>query len=128
MTANPLKILLVEDSMHTVAQLRELLDSTSLPMTVSAVATEKAAVDAIVERKPDFVVLDLRLQEGTGFNVLRKINGLNPRPSIAVFTNYAFPRYRDYALLTGADYFLDKAVDIESLTTIVESFYARRAS
>jgi DNA-binding response OmpR family regulator len=123
----PLRILLIEDSAHTVTQLRELFGRASFPSDVAVVTTEDEAVNAIIERRPDFVVLDIRLQQGTGFNVLRKMTGLDPKPPVAVFTNYAFPRYRDYALLTGADYFLDKAVDFESLGGIVESLNARRS-
>jgi DNA-binding phage protein len=37
-----------------------------------------------------------------------------------VLTNYGLPSYREYALLSGADYFLDKALEFESLQGIVE--------
>jgi hypothetical protein len=47
-------------------------------------------------------------------------------PVRVVLTNYAIPNYREYAELLGADYFLDKVKDIESLCEVVETVHRTR--
>jgi CheY-like chemotaxis protein len=121
MNNHELQVLVVEDSLPTAERLCELIESTGYPVAISHVVTEKEAVARINNAVPDIVVLDLRLKEGSGFNVLRKIAPLAPKPFVVVMTNYALPSFRDYALLTGADRFLDKALEIESLPRIIKS-------
>src|SRR5687767_2589639 len=103
-----LRILLVEDSTLTTLQLSELLRQMPRAIQISHVATEDEAVDATREWQPHVVILDLRLKDGWGFNVLRKITPSDRRPFVVVMTNYALPQYREYAFLIGADLFLDK--------------------
>jgi|SRR5215831_18624236 len=116
-----LQVLLVEDSLPTAERLCELIESTGYPVVISHVETEKEAMARINHSVPDIVVLDLRLKQGSGFNVLRKIAPIQPKPFVIVMTNYALPSFRDYALLTGADRFLDKSLDIEHLPKIIRS-------
>jgi len=116
------RVLLVEDSTLTAEQLCEMIQSLRPEINCVTVATEQDALSAIGNSPPHIVVLDLLLKQGSGFNVLRKVSSVTPKPLVIVLTNYALPQYREYALLTGADYFLDKAVSIEALPTILESF------
>jgi len=116
------RVLLVEDSKLTAEQLCEMIQSLRPEINCVTVATEEDALNAIGNIPPHIVVLDLLLKQGSGFNVLRKISAMTPKPLVVVLTNYALPQYREYALLTGADYFLDKAVSIDVLPTILESF------
>jgi two-component system OmpR family response regulator len=123
-----LRVLLVEDSVLIVDQIRELMQGVTYAVDVSVVATEKEALAAAIEFAPDIVILDLKLKQGTGFGVLRALTAIEPEPTIAVLTNYALPKYRDLALLIGADYFLDKARDFEALPAIIESIARKRES
>jgi two-component system invasion response regulator UvrY len=116
-----LKVLLVEDSILTAERLSELIRSVDCPVTILRVETERDALARVREAAPDVVVLDLRLKEGSGLNVLRKIAPLQPKPFIVVMTNYAQASLRDYALETGADFFLDKGLELHSLPTILQS-------
>ena len=43
-----------------------------------------------------------------------------------MLTTYALPKYRELAFLTGADYFLDKAVDFGALPSVIESIVDKR--
>ena len=65
-------------------------------------------------------MLDRRLKEGNGFAVLRTLAALDPKLFIFVLTNYALPNYREFALLAGVDYFLDKATFIDVLPDLFD--------
>ncbi|MGH7936257.1 MAG: hypothetical protein ACREF8_04540, partial [Chthoniobacterales bacterium] len=58
---------------------------------------------------------------------LRALREISSPPTVIVLTNFALPQFRDLALLLGANYFLDKALDIERLPTIVDSIATHQA-
>ena len=128
MNAKPLSALLVEDSVLTAEQLRELMRSVSVAIEIATVVSEKDALNALAQMRPDLIVLDLKLRQGSGFNVLRQVATMKVKPATVVLTNYALPKYRELALLTGADYFLDKALDFKALPAIIESVAEKRAA
>jgi DNA-binding response OmpR family regulator len=121
-----LQILLVEDSVLMATQLRELIGASAADASVVIATGQDDALRKLGNFTPDIVILDLLLKEGSGFSLLRELVARSPRPSIVVLTNYALPKYRDYSLLIGADYFLDKATSIESLPSIIEAIARRR--
>jgi len=125
-TSDGRHILLVEDSSLTAEQLCEMIRKHLPDVKCSVVASEKRALKVISTDTFRVVILDLRLKDGTGFNVLKKLSSLTPKPFTIVLTNYALPQYRDYALLAGADYFLDKATSIEALPTLLDWHFESR--
>jgi len=102
-------------------QLTEMLRKLPHEVVISNVATEHEAVHAAQDWRPHVMVLDLRLKDGWGFNVLRKVVPMKERPFTVVLTNYALPQYREYAMLIGADLFLDKAIDLETLPDVLRA-------
>jgi CheY-like chemotaxis protein len=112
-------ILLVEDSALTAELLCELIRTHHPEASCTVVATEADALVKIEDTPFDAAVLDVRLKEGSGFGVLRRLVSLTPKPFIVVLTNYALPKYRSFAMLVGADYFLDKTTSTEELPTLL---------
>ena len=124
---NQLRVLLVEDSALVADQISEQLSAVVGVEHILPVSTQLSAVRAIDEFKPNVAIVDLLLREGNGFGVLRALRAANPRPATIVLTNFALPRYREYAQLIGVDYFLDKLKDFELLYGIVETIGRARA-
>ena len=128
-TGDDLQVLLVEDSKLLADRLLELILEIDGIAAVAAVSTEQGAIEAINAHHPDVIVLDLRLEQGTGFNVMRHINRSGgERPTIIVITNYALPSYRKEADQLGARYFLDKSRDFEQLPGILTTLRDERSS
>ena len=123
---NQLRILVVEDSVLTAEQIKEVLQQVSVPVDIKVVHTQNDALSDGKAFSPDVIVLDLLLRQGTGFTVLKEFSEIRPKPAILVFTNYALPNYRNFALLTGANYFLDKSRDSEQLPAIIDSIAQSR--
>ena len=121
-----LRILLVEDSLLTAGHVCELIQKHYPEGSCITVESESEALAEVERSAPDVIVLDLRLKEGSGFNVLRKVSSRNPKPFTVVLTNYALPQYKEFALLSGADYFLDKSTSLEALPTLLSSFIEQR--
>jgi len=106
-----LRVMLVEDSAMIRARLAESLAEIPNIEIVGQADTEAEAMSMLGAGGWDAVILDLQLKQGTGIGVLKKLRqGTRPaRTKIIVFTNYAFPQYRDRSLSFGADFFFDKS-------------------
>ncbi|NJO13614.1 MAG: response regulator [Gammaproteobacteria bacterium] len=117
------RVLLVDDSPLVVERVREAIGEIARLSVADAVHREHTAVEALEHGGIDIVVLDLHLDWGTGFGVLRALQGIDlPRPRVVVFTTYDLPEYRRQALALGADHFLDKARDFDKLIQILQGY------
>jgi DNA-binding NarL/FixJ family response regulator len=116
--------LLVEDSRVLAERLRESLDTLDNVEVVGLVADETAAVAAVREQRPDVIILDLQLKEGTGFGVMQRLGEM--RPVIIVFTNYMLPEYQRIASSLGVQHFLNKSIDYERLPQLLQEIGASR--
>jgi len=122
-----LRVLVVEDSPIVAERLRECLRELPGVLHVDTLSRESAAVERLTRGDIDVIILDLHLERGTGFGVLRSLKALNGnRPLAIIFTNYDLPEYRRQALALGAHEFLDKARDFERIPGVLQDILALR--
>lgn len=116
-----LRVIIVEDSAIIRARLAESLGEMPNVEIVGQVETEADALALLKQSRWDAAVLDLQLKQGTGLGVLKSLaHGARPaNTKIIVFTNYAFPQYRDRSLSLGADYFFDKAREFHRVREVL---------
>ena len=116
----PLKVFLVEDSRFIRERLIEEIASTRETEFVGCAETESEAVEKLSKLDCDAIVLDINLARGSGFEVLKSVRANHARrPQVIVFTNFAYPFYRQLTMKMGADFFLDKATDFNRLLEII---------
>lgn len=60
---------------------------------------------------PEFLILDLHLGDGSGFDILAELQEKNSKATTMVLTSFAYPQYRDEAMRLGAAYFVEKSND-----------------
>lgn len=110
-----MRVFVVEDSPLIRNRIIENLHSLGGFEVVGFAEAEDPAVAAIVEAKPDVVITDIRLKEGNGIEVVRKLRqkAAAPRPRIYVLSNYANSEYRRQCELVGADDFFDKSAEYD---------------
>ncbi len=118
-----LRVLIIEDSAIIRARLAESLAEIPNVQVIGQVETEAEALVMMRQSQWDVAVLDLQLKQGTGLGLLKALPpGVRPpNTRIIVFTNYAFPQYRDRSLLLGADYFFDKAREFHRVREVVNT-------
>jgi DNA-binding NarL/FixJ family response regulator len=109
------KVFLVEDSPLLRDRLQELLQGIPGAETVGHASTARAAIAGIEAAQPDAVVLDVQLEEGTGFDVMRAVRAKCPQVAFYVLTNFAHEGYRRMAEKLGARGFFDKSKEIGAL-------------
>lgn len=102
-----LRIAIVDDEAPARANLRTALASLPVPITVVGEAhTAKTALTLLRETRPDLVLLDIWLGDGSAFEVLEQLDPLNLR---VVFVT-AFDQYAVQAFQRGALHYLLKPV------------------
>jgi DNA-binding NarL/FixJ family response regulator len=110
-----MKVFLVEDAPLLRERLETLITSIPGSRTVGHATSAREAVSAIEAARPDVVVLDVHLAEGSGFDVLRSLRATGNTTDIYVLTNYPQDAYRHTAEKLGARGFFDKTTEFEAL-------------
>jgi DNA-binding NarL/FixJ family response regulator len=118
-TVSQLLVLVVEDSKIVRERLIRLLSVVPNLRIVAEATSAREAIAKIGEVAPDVVTLDLRLENGSGLDVLRALDGVQPRPRIAVLSNYGDQHSRRECLALGADYFFDKSLELTDLRALL---------
>ena len=109
----PLRVYLVEDSPAILERLEALLESVAGTCTVGRARRAAEAIEGILAERPDMVVLDLKLADGSGFDVLRAVHRAAPDVDVYMLTNFASEPYRRLAERLGARDFFDKTTEFE---------------
>jgi DNA-binding NarL/FixJ family response regulator len=114
-----MRILIADDS----AVVRDRL--TGLLTDLRGIEVVGQAEDAIEARilaeklRPDVAILDLRMPNGSGADVLRDIKKLNPTPKVIMLTNYPHPENKKKCIDGGADYFFDKSTEFQRVVSVL---------
>jgi len=111
--SSALKVYLVEDSPAILERLEALLGTIEGARTVGRASRASEAIEGILAEHPDLVVLDLKLAEGSGFDVLRAVRGAAPGIDVYMLTNFASEPYRRLAERLGARDLFDKTTEFE---------------
>ena len=117
-------VFLVEDSAPIRARLSEMLGSMTGVSIVGEAESAASAIDGILRTRPDSVVLDIRLTDGTGIDVLRKVCPVAPQIVFIMLTNHPDPQYQKICMESGASYFLDKSAEFEKVRDVIAALGA----
>ena len=112
-------IFVVEDSSLMRKHLRELVSELPNATIVGEADCSADAITSIDALHPDVVILDIKLKEGSGFDVLNTIKKKSAGPLVIVLTNHVQRPYRETSILKGADFFLEKARDFQKVGDIL---------
>lgn len=119
MHSTPLRVFLVEDAPAIRTRLAAMLTALPGVSLVGEAESVQGAIDGIVSRQPDAVVLDLQIIGGSGLEVLRRVHAAYPAIRFAVLTNFATDQHRKACLAAGAEHFLDKSSEFPRIREIM---------
>lgn len=113
-----MKIFIVDDSLVMCARIMSLVSDTQEITLVGYACNAFDAISEIAKSKPDAVILDVRLSDGSGFRVLEYLKLYHPSILVIILTNYPYEQYRRRCSELGADFFLDKSHEFDQLVEI----------
>jgi len=114
-----LRVFLVEDSDMVRTRLESMLEAIPGVRTVGHAAGAYEAINAIHAARPDIVLLDLKLAQGSGFDVLSGVRSLVPAAQIYVLSSFVDGPYRQLALQLGATDCFDKTSEFGRVRDLV---------
>ena len=125
----PIRILLVDDSELVRRGIKTVLSTQSDPpmRVVAEASTVAEAVTECLRSKPDLVLLDIRLPDGSGFDACRKILERLPDTKIVVLTSYSNDNFVYEAVTSGAHGYLMKEIDPAGLLQAVQDVMSGRS-
>lgn len=114
-----MKVFIVDDAKILREKLiRMIEDLPGIEVAGEAWDVEEA-VESIQRVKPDVVILDIKLGQGSGIDVLSQIKK-EDGPIVIVFTNYPFIYLKRKCMDEGADYFFDKSTEFDKLIDVLK--------
>jgi DNA-binding NarL/FixJ family response regulator len=119
------RILIVDDNENLRKRTRDFL----IAHTDSEVLEAENGADTfaiIHNRKPDLILMDIRLGNENGLELTRQIKQSAPDIIVAIFSNFDFKEYRETAYQKGAEHFISKSTSPGKLIYLVESMLQNR--
>jgi DNA-binding NarL/FixJ family response regulator len=121
MPAAELRVMLVDDHEVVREGLRALLDRREGMHVVGEAGSVSEAIKVAAREKPDVVVMDVRLPDGTGVEACREIRAERPETRMIMLTSYADEEAVMASILAGASAYLLKQTRGQQLAEAVEA-------
>ncbi len=115
-----MKVIIADDSKlirDRITERVELIDNVNV---VAQTTNSFETIEEIKKHKPDVLLLDIRMPEGSGINVLKYIQNNKIRIVTIVVTNYPIMQYKNKCFELGTDYFFSKATEFDEVFKLVE--------
>jgi two-component system response regulator DevR len=117
---NPLRIVIVDDHEVVRLGLRTLLDRHPDFTVVDEASTAREAVEKALRLQPDVVVMDIRLQGGSGIEACRQITAEASQIKVIILTSYAEDEMLFDAISAGAAGYVLKQIGGDDLVRAIE--------
>ncbi len=110
----PARVLLVDDEREFVQTLSERLQLREIDSMIAY--DGESAMDMVQENAPEVMVLDLQMPGIDGIEVLKRVKAGNQEIEVVILTGHGTDADRDVCMKLGAFAYLEKPVDIDTLS------------
>lgn len=119
-------VLIADDQVKTRKGLKALLRFAPFIGMVWEAHNGEAAMKIVSEVKPDVVIMDIQMSVMDGIEATFQIKHSWPEVKVVILTMY--PYYEQEAYAAGADYFLVKGEEINSIQEVILSLFTEENS
>lgn len=123
-------VLIVDDSQLIRQGIRAVLSLPDGPLPLEVVAEAGSCTEALSAARayrPDLVLLDIRLPDGSGIDICRQLLAELPATRVLMLTSYSHDNLVYDAILAGAQGYLLKDIDPRALLDAIADTMAGRA-
>jgi DNA-binding NtrC family response regulator len=113
------RVLIVDDDRATSAGMADVVEEWGYEPELAD--TMKAGWSAVSKQVPDVAIVDLKLPDGTGLDLLHRIKENYPDVSVIILTGHATVDSAVKALKVGAEDYVTKPVDLPRLQVILKT-------
>jgi DNA-binding NarL/FixJ family response regulator len=106
----PLRVMLVDD--HEVVRngIRAMLQAEDDIVVTAEAGTVQEAIDEAERSRPDVIVMDVRLADGSGIEATREIRARRPQTQVLMLTSFADDEALFASIMAGASGYVLKQV------------------
>jgi len=119
-----IRMMLVDDHEVVRLGLRALFSQTGKIEVVAEAGTVADAIERAAKHRPDLVLMDLRLPDGTGLDACRDILSANPGTRVLFLTSHSDEEAVTSTILAGAAGYLLKEIGSKALINAIETVHS----
>jgi DNA-binding NarL/FixJ family response regulator len=113
-------IYIADDSEEVRIRLSDLVCGLPGVSVVGHTGDARQAIADIQRLQPQVAILDIRLVNGNGIEVLEIVKLLRVPPLVIMLTAFPTLQYRRRCMSAGADYFFDKTNEFERIVDVLK--------
>ena len=117
----PLRVMLVDDHEVVRSGVRAMLDTEDDIYVTTEAGTVREAIDEADRTKPDVVVMDVRLADGSGIEATREIRAKHPDTRVLMLTSFADDEALFASIMAGASGYVLKQVRTGELVRAIRA-------
>jgi two-component system response regulator DevR len=106
----PLRVMLVDDHEIVRDGIKAMLDAEDDVVVTAQAGTVREAIDEAHRTRPDVVVMDVRLADGSGIEATREIRADHPETRVLMLTSFADDEALFASIMAGASGYVLKQV------------------
>jgi DNA-binding NarL/FixJ family response regulator len=116
----PIKVLIADDQRMFAESIKYILESRASDIAVVGIALNgREAVSLVAERRPDIVLMDVRMPEMDGVEAMRLIRARHPGVGVIMLTTFDDDEYVKDSLASGAiGYLLKNMPPVELINAL----------
>jgi two-component system, NarL family, response regulator DevR len=106
----PLRVMLVDDHEIVRGGIKAMLQATDDVIVTAEAGSVRDAIDEADRSRPDVVVMDVRLTDGSGIEATREIRAKHPETRVLMLTSFADDEALFSSIMAGASGYVLKQV------------------
>jgi two-component system, NarL family, response regulator DevR len=111
----PLRVMLVDDHEIVRDGIRAMLEAQDDIVVTTEAGTVRDAIDEAARTRPDVIVMDVRLTDGSGIEATREIRAARPATKVLMLTSFADDEALFASIMAGASGYVLKQVKSNDL-------------
>ena len=119
MPSNQLTVLIIDDSEIIRERVGEMISEIEGVQEVLKAESAIKGFELVQIIKPDLVILDIKMPDVSGLDILSDIKQIETPPVVIILTNYPYSTYRRRCMELSADYFFDKSSEFSRVKEVV---------
>ena len=117
----PLRVMLVDDHEIVRNGIKAMLKATDDVIVTAEASTVREAIDEAERARPDVVVMDVRLIDGSGIEATREIRARHPSTRVLMLTSFADDEALFSSIMAGASGYVLKQVKSNELLRAIRA-------